>query len=321
MKPNKTTHCLNCGTYIGETNFCHHCGQINSSKRITVRQILKDFFGDYFTLDSKFFRSLFPLLTKPGHLTREYVSGRRVRYVLPLRLYIFTTFVFFFVLALNTKLDQNDFQTGQDTVSVQPLDSLKTMLGRPELMLPNQDAEAALFQQIDTTFVLFYASQYDEKKMQFKYDEADANDGTVERYLENKARYLESLGSQGTALFVKSLINQIPKVLFVMLPFFALILKLLYIRHEIYYIEHFIFALHLHSLIFLLLIITVFFSKWYLFLTVWLGILVYLFLSMHHFYSQNIVKTFVKMNLLLFVYSFALLPAVILLVILAMVSV
>ena len=106
MKQNKTTHCLNCGAYIGETNYCHNCGQMNTDKRLTLKQLLHDFFGDYFTFDSKFFRSLFPLLVRPGHLTREYVSGRRVSYVLPLRLYIFTTFVFFFVLALNTKFDK-----------------------------------------------------------------------------------------------------------------------------------------------------------------------------------------------------------------------
>lgn len=54
-----------------------------------------DFLGHYFTFDSKFFHSIVPLVIKPGFLSREYAKGRRVSYILPLRLYIFTTFIFF----------------------------------------------------------------------------------------------------------------------------------------------------------------------------------------------------------------------------------
>ncbi|HDL18667.1 MAG TPA: DUF3667 domain-containing protein [Bacteroidetes bacterium] len=64
---------------------------------MTVRRFLKEFIGDYFTFDAKFFRSLFPLLFKQGHLTKEYISGRRANDIYPLRLYIFTTFLFFFI--------------------------------------------------------------------------------------------------------------------------------------------------------------------------------------------------------------------------------
>ncbi|NQT26930.1 DUF3667 domain-containing protein [candidate division KSB1 bacterium] len=320
MNNNKTTHCLNCGKYIGETNFCHNCGQMNSDRRLTLRQLLHDFFGDYFTFDSKFFRSIFPLLSKPGHLTREYVSGRRVSYVLPLRLYIFTTFVFFFVLALNTKFDTKEINSVRSAEYVMPADSLNAILNQYGAAIPESVRES-LFEQLDSTFVQSYSSENDGPKVNFKYDEDDENDSHIERYLKNKAYYLESLGGKGTAVFVKSIINQIPKVMFVMLPFFALILKLLYVRHRILYIEHFIFALHMHSLTFMLLIITVFLTKWYVILIVILGILVYLFLSMRNFYGQGIIKTWIKMHLLLSLYFVALLPAALLLLILAMVSV
>ena len=320
MKSNKTTHCLNCGTYIGETNFCHQCGQINSDKRITVRQILKDFFGDYFTLDSKFFRSLFPLLAKPGHLTREYVSGRRVRYVLPLRLYIFTTFVFFFVLALNTKLDTKAFTSKTEATDILASDSLKAMLSRPELAIPDEQKNA-LIDHMDSTFVIQYETEYSGPNLVFDPDDDDETESAFESYIENKADYIKSMGNQGKSIFFKTLINQIPKVMFVMLPFFALLLKLLYVRHKIYYVEHFIFALHMHTLAFLLLIITVFFTKWYIVLVVILGIQVYLLLSIRNFYDQGLIKSFIKMQLLLTLYFIALLPAVFLLLILAVVSI
>ncbi len=103
----KTIYCLNCGKRIDNSNYCHHCGQRNTDKRISVKEFLHDFLKDYFTFDSKFFRSIFPLLFKPGHLTNEYITGWRVNFILPLRLYLFTTFIFFFVIAIQIKIEHN----------------------------------------------------------------------------------------------------------------------------------------------------------------------------------------------------------------------
>ena len=65
----------------------------------------KHFLNDYFTFDSKIFRSIRPLFSKPGFLTLEYLSGRRVRYIPPLRLFIFSSIIFFLLLSL---LDQGE---------------------------------------------------------------------------------------------------------------------------------------------------------------------------------------------------------------------
>lgn len=320
MKVNKTTHCLNCGTYVGDTNFCHNCGQMNTDKRLTLRQVLKDFFGDYFTFDSKFFRSLFPLMARPGFLTREYVGGRRVSYVLPLRLYIFTTFLFFFVLTLNSQFDKNAFDSDSSTPETEAADSLKSILeDRTDSMSLREQEQ--FFEMIDSTYTITYKTDEDESKIVFSTDDDDEVDNRFEEYLKKKALYLKSMGSRGPKVFLKAAINHIPKVMFIMLPFFALILKLLYVRHGYFFVEHFIFALHMHTKTFLLMLALIFFPKWYVFLIVWFAVLIYLFLSMRHFYVQGFWKTMLKMNLLLWLYSFALIPAVVLLVLLAMVSI
>lgn len=62
--------------------------------------LVREFVGDLFALDSRIWRTLEPLLWKPGHLTVEYFTGRRVRYVAPLRLYVFAGLVFFGVMAV-----------------------------------------------------------------------------------------------------------------------------------------------------------------------------------------------------------------------------
>jgi hypothetical protein len=86
------TNCLNCGTEV-LGRFCQNCGQENIEAKENFVHMVTHVIGDFFHFDSKFFRSLVPLFTKPGFLTREYWDGRRVRYIHPLRLFFFVTIV------------------------------------------------------------------------------------------------------------------------------------------------------------------------------------------------------------------------------------
>lgn len=92
-------HCLNCGTAV-VTRFCSECGQENTSYRVSLGRLVGDLFEEVFQLESRLWRTVWALVRRPGLLTREYNAGRRVRYTTPLRLYLLTSFVFFFVAAL-----------------------------------------------------------------------------------------------------------------------------------------------------------------------------------------------------------------------------
>lgn len=86
------TNCLNCGTQV-LGRFCQNCGQENIEVNEKFFPIVTHVLGDFFHFDSKFFRSLKPLFTKPGFLTREYLDGKRMHYIHPLRLFFFVTIV------------------------------------------------------------------------------------------------------------------------------------------------------------------------------------------------------------------------------------
>ncbi|RPI14326.1 MAG: DUF3667 domain-containing protein [Ignavibacteriae bacterium] len=102
--------CLNCNTELtGE--YCHKCGQ----KRIapgdrSVPGFLTHFVEEFFTFDTKFFRSLRLLLFKPGKLTNEYIHGKVNRYTSPLKLYLFMSIVAFFVSSLISPDNIEDFE-------------------------------------------------------------------------------------------------------------------------------------------------------------------------------------------------------------------
>lgn len=91
--------CGNCETPL-RGRYCPVCGQDSYSRVTSVRELMHDFFGDYLNFDSRLVRSLLPLIGRPGYLTNEYLAGRRARYIPPLRLYLFISVAFFFLLSL-----------------------------------------------------------------------------------------------------------------------------------------------------------------------------------------------------------------------------
>ena len=319
MKKTKSIKCLNCGAEINEANYCHNCGQPNKEKIISLRELLHDFFGDYFTFDSKLIRSIFPLMFKPGHLTSEYVTGKRVSYILPLRLYLFTTFVFFFVLALNAKFDSSSTGTKANEKPAISRDSLLAILDQDEGSLP-EDLKEKIVANYDSAISGKKVNSEDWGEFGYTMIGGDSS-GTVARYISQKAKHISSMGDEAGAVFVKEMINQIPKVLFILLPMFALFLKLLFIRHKRLYIEHLVFSLHIHTFVFLVLFIPLFISHWISVLFAGLAIVVYLFIALHNFYEQSYPKAFVKLILISGAYLVALIPAMILIVLFAVVSI
>ncbi|HET6725656.1 MAG TPA: DUF4286 family protein [Gammaproteobacteria bacterium] len=91
--------CGNCETPL-RGRYCPVCGQDSYSRVTSLRELLHDFFGDYLNFDSRLARSILPLIGRPGFMTTEYLAGRRARYIPPLRLYLFISVVFFFLLSL-----------------------------------------------------------------------------------------------------------------------------------------------------------------------------------------------------------------------------
>ena len=295
----KSDTCLNCGTVINQANYCPQCGQLNSDRRIPVGKFVHDFLGDFLAFDSRFFRSIFPLLARPGYLTRAYLDGRRVSYIFPFRLYLFTIFLFFFIVAVSARIDRNNMSVDQKKHALFPDTTLTEILQQHIADLPAASRDGILA-DLDSSFILTKKNPKKDIKITILYRENP--DHAVIKYLHDKISGLYELGKEGERRFFKELFNQFPKIMFLLLPVFALILKLLYIRNTIFYIEHLVFALHFHTIVFILLILTLFFPVWYVIIPVILVILLQLFLSMKHVYRQNMIKTLIKMNLLILMY-------------------
>ena len=93
-----SAQCLNCGTRL-QGPFCHYCGQPDRNFLRFFPVLLRELLSDLLDLDSRFTRTLKPLLFQPGRLTCDYLEGKRFRYTPPLRLYLFASIAFFVLAA------------------------------------------------------------------------------------------------------------------------------------------------------------------------------------------------------------------------------
>src|SRR6266704_5666495 len=91
------THCENCGAELAGPH-CAQCGQAAIDYRRSFRHVIVDVLDSFLNWDSKFFATIGLLIVKPWRLTNEFLAGKRVRYLHPLRLYLLVSILFFFVV-------------------------------------------------------------------------------------------------------------------------------------------------------------------------------------------------------------------------------
>lgn len=103
--PSPDDRCANCGAKLNGA-FCHDCGQSSRSMIKFFGVVVKELLDDFIGYDSRLKHSIFPLLFKPGEITRDYVKGRRFHYVLPFRLYLITSVLLILSIKLVADIDQ-----------------------------------------------------------------------------------------------------------------------------------------------------------------------------------------------------------------------
>lgn len=264
--------CLNCGTIL-EGPFCHYCGQPDRNFLRFFPALLREFLSETLELDSRFARTMKPLLFVPGRLTRDYLDGRRFRYTPPLRLYLFSSIIFFLLAAfLSTDAMTDKVSVGSADSGIQITADTEEDLARVEEAL--QALPPELRDQIDTELSEARVREreeknfFDTKEIQFNdrpwhpednpVDIAWLPDTLNDRINEEIGRSPEKAKriNEDPRLFVREIFDILPATMFVLLPVVALIFRFWYLFSGHYYIEHLILALHNHSFVFVALIIS-----------------------------------------------------------------
>lgn len=244
--PREPGPCLNCGTRLeSEDLFCPHCGQKYLERQdLSFRHLIGESFLDYFHFDSKFFRTIFPLIFKPGQLTLEFIQGKRKTYVSPFRLFLVISIIYFLLLPFGREPEPEDVKNGKSDTAGLHL-SKKTPGFRDirftyNNMPVSKAGQDSVKKEIDSLGLTVYINKKFPKE------------GSMFRFLTKQA-YKIMIGSGQSITTVIE--HTASKMVFLLIPVVALLLKLLYIRRKRLYFEHLIFSLHAHAFIFLLLIL------------------------------------------------------------------
>ncbi len=262
--------CLNCATPLSGP-YCYYCGQPDRNFMRFFPALLREVLSESLEFDSRFMRTMVPLLFKPGRLTRDYLSGRRFRYTPPLRLYLFSSIVFFLLAAfLSSDAIQVSINDEDQDAGVQITASTEEELARleealaglpPDLreQIPLDMEKAVVRDRTNTDF-------FETEEIIFNGEPWHPVDNPIAvswwpDWLNERAN--SEIGdspekvkriSEDPRLLMNEIFDILPVAMFVLLPVVALILKFWYLFSGRYYIEHLILALHNHSFVFVMMV-------------------------------------------------------------------
>mgnify|MGYP000873931307 FL=1 len=117
----KNKKCKNCD-YPLNGEYCSNCGQRNI-ELLEFKKLIKDFLDHHLDLDSRLFITLKYLATKPGYLTNEYWSGRRTRYIPPFKIYLLTSFLYFFTYSVIPHAEIENNEVNNSNVEIEKIET------------------------------------------------------------------------------------------------------------------------------------------------------------------------------------------------------
>ncbi|UPQ80017.1 DUF3667 domain-containing protein [Flavobacterium azooxidireducens] len=323
--------------------FCPNCGQKNTTKRLSLKDFVDEFLANFYAYDSKVRNTIIKLFTKPGKAAKEFIDGKRQTYANPFRFYLSVSLIYFIFSGLVTKFnDETIVDLEQTTIKKseeknQEKDSTKTTNDQLDLNDPNSPVQINLgnveikkdtvkkqkfytekqiadfgFLKRTSRKVQTYANFFDHSKTTYppkildslKHEKSKWNLYLLKKtYQFKKLDEEDNYGKNGFELFFDYLLEKMPFILFISLPFLTIVFAVLYYRKKLSYAEHMVFVFNFMSFMFLLI-----FTKEIIGLITgldlgWIFLIItpiYFYKSLRNFYQQSRWKTILKFVILNF---------------------
>jgi len=214
IKSNNLDLCKNCDTRF-KGNYCPNCGQQLKEFQKPFKFLMVDLAGNVFSFDTRLWHSLKDLITRPGSYALDYINGYRMRYVPPLRLYVFISFLFFLLLSV--------FVSRIVVISEETKSSINSEI--KEGMEKNDISEDLVTLNIEANSNIVTGTELVK---------------IVQSVINDPSRYMNSF------------LTFVSWTLFLLMPLYAIILWLFFRKSQPYYYCHLIFAINQHAFLFLL---------------------------------------------------------------------
>jgi hypothetical protein len=320
------TQCINCETALDiSEKYCHHCGQLNSTKKLTIKDFIEEFFANFYAYDSRLRNTFFSLFSKPGIAAREFCEGKRHHHANPFRLFLSISIILFIVMDFGSALKDSSQEAENRNTNTKISDSLKTNLtsnSNPELINLNKKPTKEFHRDSiykaselgndpenlnNLNLKLTTFRNYNLKNPNLSSEEALKNLGFENNnwnsYLYEKAKILKS--NDVLRETRDYLLAKLPFLIFLSIPFIAIIFWITFYNKKFNYTDHLVFTYSFYSFVFICLIsyeLIGFLSED---LSIFLvgtsfSILfpIYLYKSLRNFYQNSRWKTIFKFILL-----------------------
>ena len=330
--------CTNCDTLL-RGQYCAQCGQRSGTRMISLWELIREASEFLTTFDSRLWRTLGLLMFRPGWLTRDYLRGRRARYIPPLRLFIAFSLLFFFLLAIGTRLGLQDgsivadgegvnIQIGVDDPEAGDATEPPVAVSGGATESPPEDAPDAGTGPAQDPVAGAAAdaspaptADSEEDPCEHLEIETGTDLGWLSDWLTEerlRATCRKVVADHG-ASYGQALLENIPMMMFFFLPVMALVMKASYPLSGRFYVEHLLFLVHFHAFFYFILTLNLL-AEWsfegtrlpdwpapVLATVTLIYVPVYLFKSMRLVYGQSKMVTLGKYALLGISYSIGLL--------------
>lgn len=335
------TTCPNCGASRTGA-FCGHCGQNSRDYNTSLWTVLKNAITELFELDGRVVRSIRSIVFHPGQLSLEFADNRRADFVNPFRLFMFTTILWFFLFGVTLPSpDDRPFQ-GSSIVDEEGSEDDVTRGPGPFRLAVDIDADDRAASEADIAAGLMILRGHLNGDRVRKFDDMIVANKNAPRLglIRGLAQFLNAqLGLpqwlqrvlsnvvvdfvDSPQFLVSELIDNLPLMMVVLLPWYAILLTLFFGRTGKRFVHHLVFAIHVHSFSFIVLTVVLFTPSsdrlgdgslwekvWNVFeLLALLFLMVHTFFAYRRFYQQGHVRTLVKYLSLGFFYLWGLFPA------------
>ena len=367
----KTHVCPNCETVLErEENYCHVCGQENHNLNVPMKDLLMEVIGSFTFFETKFIETAKIIFTHPGKLTLDFNSGKRVKYMHPVRMYFWVSAIFFFLISITSDEDSPKSRSKKDAPIIEVSTTEKVKNDRKKVVASDTEITKDSLDKsynsgkefgkkivrafskkrkdtvdvvVDTNVIYLGQLAFDKLKirkdsLEFFFQLTDNQLDSILRarhistFYTNKKNIRNDINKQYNLYLenkygIKNGVSRndkfiafLPNLIFIMLPFAALIL-FFFERHTKwkFYFQHLVFTLNTHSAIFLMWAIFIVFSKLFKIIlnttikeilgdiagiiTVLLAF-IYFLIALKEVYQQNWWKTIIKFLLLTFSYGF-----------------
>jgi len=339
--------CSNCAhPLVGP--YCAICGQPHDTHRRSLGQLVGDLVKDVVSFDSRILRTARALLLQPGELPRSFREGRTQRYVPAVRLYLFVSLLFFlFLSATGIAFMQFGVQLSSTKLVHDSAGRVYEVAGNKRVLLPHLKSDPAGNLSVDigekagipitpglkangdvnqtiTTKPRFFRRVGDPDLDMPASLKADVEKFKAEALKDKEGSNWFTRGVYATLTKLETdpaalngpLTAWIPRVLFILLPMFALLLAAFYWqrRREFLFVDHLVFSLTMHTFAFVVLIAAAaaaqVIDEGIVLVAALAVISVYVLLSFKRFYGENWLWTGLKSLSIAIIYPvFFLLPA------------